>query len=529
MTSSKPKRAEKFLGRRTWSTKVTPAAYRRARLLVRYGMPLTIFLVWAALYLPHLRTSPHWYGDETLTHYCSLWFSRGQPIHYALWNTFWSPHFPYQPIYCLVAGLFAQATGGDIIGSRFFNTLLALGVALIILRFGIRVLGIPAAFFASLLFLTYDQSIIHFRMVYAHNAVALGFLVACLFVCRRPSRRADLSAGLGLLVAAGAHPLFIHGALCSGLARLKRPRSWLPLALPSAIYLLITLSVLYFHFGDVLRHDLAQLYQTYTSRSGSDGGGGGWQTPLNIANFVTQDWFHIGAFLGLLACCNRRYYKIAIFVGGIGFLLLQNRQNLTLFYYQAVIFLPLMCLAWGVLVRQLFVWSRPIWDSRTAWSIGRWAPCLLPFVLLVLMEPTVVKRQLRPRDYYWTTQSIGEVETAAKWVNDHSTPIDLVICNQNIAWLLHSQTAWYLQVVTWYGLPTQGYELGNPREKFRYDSSLERAKYVVIGDIDQRWTIGQPNVIKLFETMQREQWPVVWRGQFYLIAANPRYLPRPNP
>jgi hypothetical protein len=149
--------------------------------------------------------------------------------------------------------------------------------------------------------------------------------------------------------------------------------------------------------------------------------------------------------------------------------------------------------------------------------------------LFLLAAPVVVEGKLVPRDYYWATQSIPDVEAAAKWANEHTDQNDLVICSSNVAWLLHSQTAWFLQVVTWYGMPTQGYELGNPREKFRYDSSVERARFVVVGDSDQRWAIGQPNVIKLFEIMQREKWPVVWRGDYYFILANPRYLPKPTP
>jgi hypothetical protein len=82
-----------------------------------------------------------------------------------------------------------------------------------------------------------------------------------------------------------------------------------------------------------------------------------------------------------------------------------------------------------------------------------------------------------------------------------------------------------LKVVTWYGLPTQGYENGNPRERFRYDSSLETAKFVIIGDIDQRWTFGEPNVNTLIENLQTQGWHVAWKGKHYLILANPRVNP----
>lgn len=104
-------------------------------------------------------------------------------------------------------------------------------------------------------------------------------------------------------------------------------------------------------------------------------------------------------------------------------------------------------------------------------------------------------------------------------------PGDTVGGNPNIAWLLNAEVTPYLQMITWYGIWTQGYENGNARERFRYDASLETAKFAVIGDIDQRWTFGEPNVSQLAQTLEREQWPVVWRGEHYFILANPRFLP----
>ena len=82
-----------------------------------------------------------------------------------------------------------------------------------------------------------------------------------------------------------------------------------------------------------------------------------------------------------------------------------------------------------------------------------------------------------------------------------------------------------MQVVTWYGLTTQGYENGNARERFRYDSALESAKFAVVGDIDQRWTFGEPNVGTLVEKLKAQDWPVVWKGNYYLVLANPRMTP----
>jgi hypothetical protein len=58
------------------------------------------------------------------------------------------------------------------------------------------------------MFLCYSQSIIHFRWIYPHNAVALGFAVSLLSLLCSSRPAHDWSAGVGLAVAAAAHPLF---------------------------------------------------------------------------------------------------------------------------------------------------------------------------------------------------------------------------------------------------------------------------------------------------------------------------------
>lgn len=494
-------------------------AFARSRLKNPAVILLLLLGLWALLYLPHLRTSPGWYGDETLTHSCSLALANGHPFHYALWNTFWHPHYPYQPGYSLINGLFAKAAGGDIAGSRFFNALLALATALAIAHLGKKCLGKLPALFAAVLFLCYAQSVIHFRMSYAHNAVGFGVVLMTLFLLEAPYWKNDLLAGLGLGIAAGAHPLFGYAAIAALLVRIRHPKSWVFLFAPAALVVGVTMLLIYLRFGHWLIEDIVHLKNAFLSRGESDGSG--WQSVLNFWNFALQDWFHAGAFLGLLLCLRRRIFPIAVVGLLVAFFLVRNRQNLIVFYYQAVIVLPTLALGWGGFVYCV----REFVDKQSApWLrvlvLAFW---IFPLASLAQMAPAALTGTLTPRNAYWVTQSTQEVEEAAAWVNAHTTPTDSVGGNANIAWLLHARTVPYLQMITWYGLTTQGYDNGNKRERFRYDASLEAAKYAIVGDIDQRWTMGEPNVGKLFDKMAEQNWPVVWRGENYLILANPRY------
>ena len=486
-------------------------------------MPVIILIAcWSLLYLPNLRTSPGWYGDETLTHHTSLNLASGKSSNLALYNTFWHPHYPYQPAYSLVNGIFARIAGGDIIGSRFFNSLLALAAAFSIFILGRRSFGVRAAYFSALMFLTYTQTIIHFRMSYAHNAAGLGLLLMTLFLLRHASKKNDWLAGVGLMIAAGSHPLFVHGAVSAFLSRLLHPRSWFRMAIPSAIYLIASMGLIYFIFGNWLLEDLAHLKATFSSRGDQDGGGvRGLQ---NFWNFISQDWYHLGMLAGLLMCLKLRKFAAPLVGILVLFLLVRNRQNLVLFYYQAIVILPVLCLGWAGLWRFCETQIRHRAPRVRGAVHAFW---LLPTILFLSALPLSLKGSFMPRNQYWVTQSTSEVEAAAKWLNERTTASDVVAGNANIAWLLKAQTSPYLQMITWYGYPTQGYENGNQRERFRFDASLENSKYAVIGDIDKVWTFHEPNVAFLLKKKQSGKWTVVWEGEYYTILQNPRFPSSP--
>jgi len=474
---------------------------------------LIVVLVWAALYLPKLRTVPGWYGDETMTFVVSCDLFKGSAVNFSLWNTFWHPHYPYQQLYSWICGMFGFLGGGDIVAGRFLNTLLALAGALFLWFLGRDALGRMSALFGALIFLSYYQSIIHFRMCYAHNAAGIGILVMTLFLMRSACWKNSLYAGCGLGFAAGAHPIFSYAAIAAFVCRFNRPRSWAPLFLPAFLIVASSLFLSYLRFGDWLFEDLKALAGSFSSTSATYGGGR--QALFNFLNFVFQDWFHLGALLGLLLSLCRRFIPVAVVAGTCLILLTKNRANLTVFYYQAVIVLPVLCLCWARIYN---------FFSGLGWKVGGKNPAWLlwgiPMFCLWINLGKIFSGTMVPLNQYWVTQSPAEVEEAARWINERTSPQDTVAANNNIAWLLKAKTVWYPQMITWYGLPTQ--DLYNKRERFRYDASLENVKYAVVGDIDKRWTFGEQNASVIVQKFQQEQWPVVWQGPNYMILLNPR-------
>ena len=104
---------------------------RRIRRLSFIAIAL-ISLSWSLLYLPHLRNSPKWYGDETLTLIIGKALFAGHPSDRAMKISFWHPSYSYQPGYAWMVGGIAWLFNGDILGARLLNAFLALAIGLTI-------------------------------------------------------------------------------------------------------------------------------------------------------------------------------------------------------------------------------------------------------------------------------------------------------------------------------------------------------------------------------------------------------------
>ena len=497
---------------------------KRLRALLLWCPLISLLFFWEILYLPRLRDSPGWYGDETGTLLIARELVYGSSAVGSIWLTFWHTYYPYQPGFALLIGLFSGLTGGDILGARFLNAAIAFLIALLICFWGRQRLGVLSAWTGSLIFLSYGQSVIHFRWVYPHNAVALGFVITVLGLLR-PSRPAnDWKVGFGLGISALAHPLFCHAAVAALICRITKPKAWKLLALPPGLVIGFTFAFVSWTYWPRLwlLDDLTQLWEFYVESSSRELVGMSFVD--NVGRFYSQDFFHVGALIGILLCCRKRYYPIAVCALAVSFLLLKNRQNLVVFYYQAVVLVPMFALAWAAGISVVASRLRG-WRSGSRWDrVWLASSFLLPIGMAAVQLPAVLRGGLMPRNQLWVTQSVPEVEAAAIWLNDRTSSSDLVIANVNLAWKLEARTADFLQATLWQGLPTVYFPKGIPHERFRYPANIQSAKYVVVGDIDRVWMLSQPNVERVVATINEERWPIVWSGKYYLILQNPKFV-----
>lgn len=479
-------------------------------LFFRHAIAL-VLIVWASLYLPNLAETPKWYSDEAITLGCGQDLVRGIFSNRAVWNTYVNPQFCYQPGYVFLVGLASNLSDRDIWWPRLINSFCALGIALSCVTLLGRRIGMSSGLLIALIFLSYEQSVIHFRWVYAHNATALGLFLCFSIQCLGRRSKRSWQSGCGLAIAAISHPLALHGGIAAFLNRWNRPSTWIPTFFPPFVAGLACLApIMMWNFNwwwsDL--QDLRDFYAGYTKEFG-----GGLKWPSNLFTFLSHDWLHILATLGILCCFFTSMRPVALAALVLVALLTQNRQNLPIFYYQAVVALPLLiaCLGFGiVLFRRRFL-------RRWRWS--RWILFFLPLILIMHVAPKVWSAKLVSRNDPWVVQSYQDHRRAAEWVNQNTLSEDLVICHWNIGWLLKCRTADPLMSTAWEGMTTSTYERGLPRERFRYSASLQDAKYFILTDIDRIWTLGQPNVPVFFNEKTFSSWrPVFFCGGVIILS-----------
>lgn len=484
---------------------------QRIRRVSTWGPLVFLFILWGFLYLRDLRSNPSWFMDETKAMNCAMNTAHFSPSYLATWNTFFHPVTSYQPPYLFLTGIFAR---GDIWGARFFNALLALAIASMLYVLGRRLLGNLGAFFAALLFLTYDQTLIHFRAVYPHNGVAMGTTIAVLALCLYPTKKREWLTGLGLTIGAASHPMFIYPSTAAFLTRWNKPKSWIRLFAPTLIYLLIAMGLVYWRFGNWFFQDIQELARWYQGDTIEQGK----SFFSTSAKFYFKDWFHIGALACMAYCIKKKFYVPVIFMTLISACLFQNRNDFADFYYQAVLLIPLLSLCWGKMLqkinqllkkRRFFFFKKILFSVFAIFCIGQagwliWAGHLDPYYRHEII------------------QRAASAENIAMWLNQHTTSENTVVANSNICWLLHAKKVHYLQAAASEGMAALYYrDKVIPKERQLYDISIESANYIVLCEVDLLWEPSRSDIKILAEKMTRERWKKVFASEEYAIFENP--------
>jgi hypothetical protein len=319
--------------------------------------------------------------------------------------------------------------------------------------------------------------------------------------------------------------LAAHATFVSGLCRLLRPKSWIPIGLPPLVVFGGTFALLSLKFPGWVTEDFRALLDQYARYNVENGAGA--KLLVNVLNFFTQDPFHLLAAGGCLLVFTRRTYPLGILSLGLVILLTRNRQNLPLFYYQAMAVLPLLAAVcavgygrgWGYLIR----FFAPLKKHRRSL---RWLLPAAAFAGALLQIPSVLGARLPVRITPWVVSSASDYESAARWLNQHTRNQDLVIAYWNLGWLLEAKTADVLAATAWAGYPAGDYFPTPPdHSRFRYPADLKKAKFFAITELDERWAFAQGQVMPFLQSSGVGTWPLIFQAGPVKVLANPDWRP----
>ena len=480
-----------------------------------------ILFVWSILYLPNLRTSPPWYGDEIFSLDIGKSLTHGELVNRALYCTFFSYDANYQPAFTFLVGIASRLTDGDILGGRFFSVLIGLATATTGFWFLHRRYGFFCGLSCALLLLGYAQSIIHYRWIYPHNMVGLGLLGAVGLLMRPARLSNDWKAGVFLTLGAGSHFLGISAAAFMGFFRYKHPKSLLVVLLPPILLLIFTFGWVSWIYKDWPTKDFINLLGIYNRHSIQNGSG--FKVLVNFYNFFLQDYYHLISFFAILFCLRRRSYTLSLSALGLCLLLLRNRQNLSVFYYQAMIVLPILSATNATgFYRIISLISNKFRLGKLSLRYARAGLFISCLFFCLANVPNVIFGHLPVRIIPYVVKDIPSYDATAKWINERTSPDDLVVAHWNFSWLLHCRNPDILMCTAWVGLPGGDvFDPPPPHERFRYPSGIEYAKYFVINEQDEIWTFYQPYVSTVLQDFKVFTWPLVFQSGSMKVLKNP--------
>jgi hypothetical protein len=510
-----------------------------------------LIALWAVLFVPHLRTSPNWYGDEGEWMEKSWTFIHGTPRVGPVTNDFVFP-YPYPPLYMLVTGSLLRVFGNDIMVARAFGAVTALGAAALLFWIGCRLRDKAFGFLCAAAFLVYAESVMNFRWVRSHPMAGTLALASCGFMIRyvqEKKLRDALLAGLmcSLATATNYFTYPLIGAVIVTVAVANWRQWWHAVAacavagsygaafavwhvatkggaghLLAQVHLLTSVAsneVRPTLWGEVAR--FCQNVWTLGFKTPTEMGPRGWQG---------RDWWLVIATLGFLWLPVTRAkwlrawipFWLLILMYGV----FKKLNNVPLFFYPATIFLPLMAMGFA----SVLAWAGE-GLQRIRVPGGRVLPVLvmLPFAWQSLDGAV---GGFASKIDLWSQRSVKEAEAAMALVNANTTGDDMVMVPKQIYWLVKNAKKSMLTFSPRYDgvVNDMPVPVLIPRELYWFDCRWQNAKYLVLASgigtdgqprgIDLVYARNLTGVQEVVDGILREQWPIVYHGGSQVALVN---------
>ncbi len=482
----------------------------------------SILLLAAYLRLANVAVNPAWYTDEGTHLDIARHLLQGR-VQYLAINQSWLL-FSRMPLFAILLSGAALIGGVSMLTLRTVSSCLGV-IAVAVLHITARRTTRDAwlALLAALLLAIYPSAVLYSRFGFSYNVLAPLVLIAFLGLAEYSARRSKrwlavsaLSIGLGVLSDLWMFVMLAPFSLIV-LIRSWRDLIWSALLalLPFGIYMAIMLAAAPQALMFDLRFVLSRLNQLSLDRQAATL----WQNATALA--MRDAWMIFGVIgLALLKPPRLRWMALAFFVIPI-VLLGRTTALFSLSFYYLIPLLPLVALGAACLICSGISWIA----DRIGKRFSR-ASLVIPGVLLAAMlslSTYQLVEQVRGGFHTEIAEFLLDpiaAREAAEFVNQHVTSNDLVIASPTLAWLLQARAADMQMPIAYRGQATPHLPGDVPRERWVFDPSVERARYVIVDNLWRNWAV--PNVPGVGDMLKAiEAWPIVFRSGAVVVYENP--------
>ncbi len=515
-----------------------------------------LVVLWAALFLPNLRTNPNWYGDEGEWMEKCWQFIHGTPRVGPIVNDFVFP-YPYPPLYMLVNGALLRVFGQDIVVGRALGAVTALGAAVLLFWIGSRLRDRTFGFLCAAAFLVYAEANMNFRWVRSHPFAGMLCLASVGFLIRyvQEKRLRDILLA-GVMAALATATNYFTYPLIGAVIFTALVVNWrhAPLAAAAAGSYGVMFVAWYAatrgwpelmaqvgRLTSVASNEVRPTMAGEVARFVGNIWNLGFKTPtgMGLQGPTGHDWWLTLATVGFvfLPVTKNKWLRawVPFWLLVLMYGVFKKLNNVPLFFYPATIFLPLMAVGGaGVLA-----WAG---EGIKRWKWPEWLP-VLALVPFAWVSAQGAWGQFHSKIDHWTQRSVADAEVVMRFVNERTTTNDVVVVPKQIYWLVkHAKRSMLTFCARYDGPPNDmPVPVPIPKEKYWFDPRLEHVKYVVLEygvqevmlpdgrrgqlpvGIDAVYTVPVlRGVREILQQMHEEKWPVVVQQGVYLVLANPR-------
>ena len=533
--------------------------------------------VWAVLYLPNLRTSPNWYGDEGEWMEKCWQLAHGRAHIGPVVNDFVYP-YPYPPLYMWVNGTMLRIFGYDVVVGRAFGAVTALACAGLLFWIGRRVKDEWFGMLCAGALLVYENADVNFRWVRSHPLTGTVVLASVGFLIRylQDKKLRDLALG-GLFTALATASNYYAVGMIPGVMAVaawvnwRRWRDWTAWrdvgvgALTAGAFGLLFL-IWYLttqggvaHLREQVRLMGGMADPTPATEIVARIGKFLFDTPTAIGpkGPAGKDWWLCAAAVGLVAFPVKRLRVwLPVWVLLLMWPIFKKQDNVSWFFYPAMIFLPLLALGVGGTLHQAGKLLGMALKKETIAT--RLAPGIVALTLWCLPTWRGAWGHFDTMIDGFTQRSIPEAEAAMNFVNGNTTTDDFVLVPKQIYWLVKKARLSMISHCGPYDGKTNGaWPAPIPRSAYWFDCDWPNAKYAVIASgVDRQgqglgidlvytrgaaggqevvagmlaagWTVVfPPQAQVVYPPQLGGRWPVLVGGE-YLVLANPRLTKEPK-